>query len=218
MVREIIVICKLCLQGWGLKCSDSCAELLQVPSGNWLRCPLGWEDQGGMCFGAIDKRGFIGRLGGGRLFEGENVKGSECLRRIQEYTRPIAAAILGILPEELTLHLDETVGVKPPGSDVLELHIDGNRLDDIQIAIALVDTTFLVCPRSHQVKGPWRKAKGFYAMKKDDLRRLPCGSTSLRAKAGDVLVMRGGEMVHGSPSVGGSELARFMAYSAFNLL
>ena len=121
-----------------------------------------------MCFGSIDKRGFIGRIGGGRLFEGANLKGSECLRRIQEYTRPIAAAILGVLPEELTLDLDQTAGVKPPGAERLELHIDGNRRGDVQIAIALVDASFLVCIRSHRVQGPWQKAKGYYAMNKDD--------------------------------------------------
>ena len=57
---------------------------------------------------------------------------------------------------------------------------------------------------------------GFHALSKDELAALPEPSATLPANVGDVLLMQGGTLVHGSPEVPSDGTTRLVAYAKFD--
>ena len=136
---------------------------------------------------------------------------------IQESTRPVVAALMGVSGDQLSL-IPERASVKPAGSGELRAHLDCKRTGTVQVVIALTATSLLVWPFSHTLQiQPPDFEKGFYSLTPADLSRMEgAGSRRLEtaAEAGDVLIMAGGRMVHGSIAVR-SGASRYMAYAHF---
>ena len=215
LVADIRAIAARCLHCFGMGCSPDCRELLLVPPASWVKSPPGWVESGGGVFGAYSRRGWQARFGAGRLFEGMNTKSLPSLSAVQECARPLAAMIYDVPGEQLLRDEAQTCGVKPPGSPELKAHVDGGRRKTVQIVIALSNTSFSVWPRSHKDTGPWSRSEKFYALSVDEVEALSAGKLHVAGKPGDILLMQGGSLVHGSPAVASDGDARFMCYANF---
>jgi hypothetical protein len=113
----------------------------------------------------------------------------------------------------------EGVSIKPPGSGEMWAHVDGGESGRLQNLIATGDTAFVVWPRSHETefKSLVNHGGKFKEISKTQLSLLHkrgVFKTVITARAGDVLVMNGGDLIHASPSVVG-ESARIMTYANF---
>lgn len=107
--------------------------------------------------------------------------------------------------------------MKPPGCPASRAHLDLGRLGGVQCVVALTPGAFLVWPRSHKSGLAQQLSKtGFHALTKEELGALPEPSSTLPAKAGDVLLMQGGTLVHGSPDVRHGSTTRVVAYANFD--
>ena len=107
--------------------------------------------------------------------------------------------------------------VKPGGCEAFKAHLDLGRQGGVQCVVALSPGAFLVWPRSHKSGLAQQLGKtGFHTLTKGELAALPERSSTLPAKAGDVLLMQGGTLVHGSPDVPEGSAARVVAYANFD--
>ena len=113
------------LRGYGLRCSQDCRELMDVGE-NIVRAPAGWA---GRSFGAIDKRGWIRKVGNGRMFDDWK---NQVIDDIREQTRAHIAEWHRCDPDALTARA-ERCSVKVPGCGPLPPHLDQGRVDSIQV-------------------------------------------------------------------------------------
>ena len=113
------------LRGYGLRCSQDCRELMDVGE-SIMRAPAGWE---GRSFGAIDKRGWIRKVGNGRMFDDWK---NQVIDDIREQTRAHIAEWHRCDPDALTARA-ERCSVKVPGCGPLPPHLDQGRVDSIQV-------------------------------------------------------------------------------------
>ena len=123
------------LRGYGASCSPDFRELFAI-SASLTRAPDCWP---GINFGAVDKRGWIQKVGNGRMFDGWDNSAIDACR---ECTRPLVAAWHNCDPSELEPH-PERCSVKPPGSSMLGAHLDRQRVDTLQ-ALGLSGQAFQV--------------------------------------------------------------------------
>ena len=206
------------LRCYGKSCSSDFRELRQV---RWDSTPDGWVD---VPFGPIELIGWHKTLGGGRIFAGSFYDSPE-LSAVQSVFKPLCAHLFDLLaphPNRRTSPIDlvwkqDSVSVKPPGSDALESHIDTKRL--FQIIVALSDTEWVVYPRSHKCKWLHDKAgkgcgrNGYYALTRNDLATMTqqgMEAQRVAAKAGDAMVFS--RLAHASPNVPRRSPARVCCY------
>ena len=214
-VNDIRARVRKCLEGYGMKGlrGDGVFEGLLQAVSKFSGSPKHWNCQK---FGAIDKRGWQKGLGSGRLFEGWV---TDNIVQVQEMCRELVAGVLQVDPSTLTRH-PEKVSVKPPGSPAFKAHLDLGRVGGVQCVIALSQGSFLVWPRSHKAGMADRLRnlgkKGFHALTKKELDALPEESATVPANIGDVLLMQGGTLVHGSPKVPDDGPVRVVAYANFD--
>ena len=93
--------------------------------------------------------------------------------------------------------------------------------------ISLCRTSFSVFPQSHLHSTEWAdigwncgKKQGYYELNSEDLKQLEAADVhelSIPADIGDVLIMKGGVVVHGSQAVPPDSEPRFMAYAHYRL-
>jgi hypothetical protein len=103
----------------------------------------GWK---GAKFGAHGKRGWLLKLGTGRMFDAWT---PDALTTLLSEVRPFVAKLYGCPPEELVWHPDR-VGVKPARCPALPVHLDQNRLGTFQLLVALSETTAVAYEGSHK--------------------------------------------------------------------
>jgi len=135
---------------------------------------------------------------------------------VQETCRELIAAVLNLDPMSLQRR-PERVSVKPAGCPRFRAYLDLDRLGGAQCVIALSPGAFLVWPRSHRSGLAQMLGKqGFHELTRAELDTLPEGSATLPAMAGDILLMQGGTLVHGSPAVMNGDAARVVMYANFD--
>jgi len=201
-----------CLRGYSLKVrrGERLFDGLLEAVPKFHTSPANWD---GPRFGAIKCRGWQKALGSGRLFEGYE---TQALLAVQELCRPLVAAVLRKDGAALQ-RKPEKISVKPATCPELAAHLDTGRKDGLQIVIALSVTSFLVWPRSHKSGLAERVAKiGFYQLTNEEIQDLPKPRLLVPAAVGDVLVMRGGTLVHGSPATEKGDPTRIVTYANFD--
>jgi len=201
----------------GKDCNENFTQLLDKDI-VWDRSPDNWT---GQPWGCVGLRGYIPKMGSGRMFDSPFSSARE-LRRVQECTRDITARFYNCSPWDLTLKADR-VSVKPPFAPEWVAHIDDNRRDGLQICIALTSAKFIIYPRTHTCSflresiRTSEKTDRFYPLADADLDFLQKNEYSkavVQAEAGDVLMFPGG-LVHSSPGVSSGEPLRMVAYTKF---
>ena len=191
---------------------ESCRVLTSLQS-VLCKSPPGWTEAGNEPWGMVQTLAWQRRLGTGRLFTGTFLS-NPTIVEIQESTRGFYAELAGHAPDKL-VRIPERASVKPAGCPELQAHLDLHRRGSLQVVIALSDLEFLVWPGSHRVQLPLpRKGTskrpcrpGFTWCSRSDLAALEAAGVHrelVPARAGDVLFMAGGEMVHGSRQTGRS--------------
>ena len=132
---------------------------------------------------------------------------------IQESCRPLVAAASGRDASSLKL-VPERCSVKVGSCPALGPHLDPHRQGGLQVVIALSSTVFQVWPKSHKVCVADRvKSRNFHLLSEEELARLPMGCEEILACRGDVLLMQGSVLVHGSPAVPLGGEPRIMTYA-----
>ena len=157
------------------------------------KAPAEWT---GSSFGGFNKRGWMRRSGVGRIFEDWHDPNVEA---VQEACRDLAASLHRVPPNSLH-RVHERCSIKVPGCPEFGAHLDRQRENTFQIIVALTDTKFLLWPGSHRHEIAIDEA-GYYELEPEEIEALPQTRTEVDVVAGDVCVMVGGKLVHGSIAV-----------------
>ena len=141
---------------------------------------------------------------------------SDPVVHVQEYLRHVVAYLHGVPPLAL-MRRPEGVSVKPPGCSKLMPHLDPKREGTYQIVVALTHTAFLAFPKSHKKSDfAMPKAAGYYEVTKEEIQDLETThdsrETLIPASPGDVCLMLGGRVVHGSPATAPEAGVRICTY------
>ena len=203
-VKAIKERLKVALKGYKIELGQDC-EGLNHATAKFHLTPAGWP---GLKFGCRHMRGWIKPTGTGRIFDDWK---DHRVEAVQEACRDLAASLLQVPPESLH-RVHERCSVKVPGCQELGAHLDRNRLNTVQILVALSGTNFLLWPGSHQHDIGSGK-DGFYSLSREETAGLPRPRIEVVAGAGDVCVMVGGKLVHGSVAV--TSGVRIMTYAHF---
>ena len=195
---------KVALRGYKIKAGADFEGLMHaIPLLH--KTPVGWP---GKRFGGTKYRGWMKNSGVGRLFEDWH---DPSVVAVQEACRVLAAALHQVPPESLH-RVHERCSIKVPRSPEFEAHLDRQREGTFQIVIALTDTKVLLWPGSHQHDIAVDVHK-YYALKPEEIEALPKPRTEVDIVAGDVCVMVGGKLVHGSIAV--TSGFRIMTYAHY---
>ena len=180
-------VCRVC-RLYGIAPEEDFHGLLSVRS--WDKTPADWD---GPRFGPRKNRGWMPKLGSGKMFD--DWGNPECMA-MRESLREFIAALHGVHAASLQL-IPDRVSLKCTGCDALPLHVDRNRIGSYQVVVALSECTFITVPGSH--KNSYGSKAGYYELNPEELQGLEIEEED--ANAGDVLVMVGGKCVHGSPAI-----------------
>ena len=164
----------------------------------------------GKRFGPVNKRGWMKASGTGHIFEDWS---DPSVAAVQEACRVLAAALHQVAAESLH-RVHERCSIKVPGCPEFRAHLDRGRGSTFQILVALTDTKFLLWPGSHQHDIAIDEV-GFYPLKPSEIKALPQPRSEVDAVAGDVCVMVGGKLVHGSVAV--TSGIRVMTYAHYEI-
>jgi len=203
-VKAIKERVNVALKGYNIEPGPDFVGLIHA-SASLHKTPAQWP---GIRFGGHNMRGWMRSSGTGRIFDDWN---DPSVVAVQEACRGLAAALLQVPPESLH-RVHERCSAKVPGCPEFGAHLDRNLENTIQIIIALSDTKFLLWPGSHQ-HDIGSDAHGFYPLSRAEIQALPQPRSVVDAGAGDVCVMRGGKLVHGSVAV--TSGVRIMTYAHF---
>lgn len=195
---------KLALTCYNIKPGKHFKALIDaVPKFN--KTPHEWP---GKVFGSVNRRGWMKASGVGRIFEDWN---DPSVVAVQEACRVLAAALHQVPPESLH-RVHERCSIKVPGCPEFGAHLDRERGGTFQILVALTDTKFLLWPGSHQHDIAIDETR-YYPLTTTEIRALPQPRSEVVAAAGDVCVMVGGKLVHGSVAV--TSGIRIMTYAHY---
>ena len=195
----------IALKGYGMEPGSDCENLIKATA-SLGKSPVDWP---GMPFGGRDKRGWMKTSGTGRIFDDWR---DASVVAVQEECRVLAAALFQVPPDSLH-RVHERCSIKVPGCPAFGAHVDRNRRKTFQMIVALSDTKVLLWPGSHQ--HDIGTGDGYYALTSSEIKALPQPGIEVDVGAGDVCVMKGGELVHGSIKV--TSGARIMTYAHFEL-
>jgi len=203
-------------------CGPDCLELLQVPQHAWNRSPVRLTSAK---WGPCRNRGWAAELGGGQMFRAASkFPEHPDIVRVQETARAVVARLHKVSPQSL-LRSPEGATVKPAGCPELEPQWHPYRRGTYQVVMALSSMEHVVYPRSHLYEFSGQRHQGRGNLRRHcsatvhDLQWLQGRGILPRVCSmapGDMLVLKGGRMVHSSPMTPHTGPSRFCIYAHFS--
>jgi len=168
-------------------------------------------------WGGGQERGWAADLGGGKMFrEPFNFSVQTDIVKVQEMARAVVARLQKTSPQ-LLRRIPEGASVKPAGCPELVPRWEPRRRGTYQVVMALSSTVWVVYPRSHLYKFP-KPGKIVCSASDYDLQWLQRHNIRRREcllAPGDILVMKGGLLLHGSPMIPLTGTTQFCTFAHF---